>query len=944
MHKLYKINTTSGLLLYTGLLLFMVYFLNSYSPKSTTGPIVVEEFEENEVKTKKARSEYFFKLLKDPEINRIPNNIRKKELEFAANVSSSTRFKGEGDFFEWNQVGPAGVGGRTRALAIDFRNTNIMIAGGVSGGIFKSTDGGNNWTLKSTPEQNLSVTSVAQDPTNPDTWYYAAGEFSGGSTTGIGGGAFLTGTGIFKSTDNGESWQRLPSTVDNTDSFNSPFDFVSRIRVNPQTGSVFISSNGFGILKSSDGETFSTTPVLGNAGGHLFSDIDISADGRLVASISERDAGQPQTFDPGIYTSTDDGETWTNITPTNFPETHQRTVIAIAPSNPNIVYTFTNVGGSGVNQDNRLFKLDIANGTSTNLSTNVPNSGEPVGFADTQGNFNMVIEVKPDDPDFVLIGTINLFKSAIGFSSELADSDMDNRTDDSESRLFWAGGYDPIAHGNGQIGIYPNQHPDQHIVTFDPDNPNRLWVGHDGGLSVTNDITEVAATSDERSIDWSLQNTGYNVTQFYTIAIPDESGDNRIMGGTQDNGTPFFNVTNDESFDISSGDGAFAFFTENFLFVSSQRGRVIRWQKEPELGAPLPSSFTLVDPSAASNQLFIHPYEVDPNDENIMYYPGGTELFRHTDMGEIPFDGSKWEEVTGAQQPTSVNITALEVSTNPANILYIGASPNQNNMAPRITKLVNADTANSGLQNVTPSQVDAGSFIHNIHVNQADANEVIAIASNFNVNSAFHTVDGGDNWTVIDGNLGGENGPSFRSAAIANVDGEKVYVVGTSIGVFSTQELDGSNTVWQLESEDLVGNLIVNYMDYRRSDDKLALGTHGRGAFTGDLKLITPLEEEQISEIPKSFELKQNFPNPFNPTTTIQFSLPTQSIVELTVYDIQGREVMTLIDNQARASGSHSLNFDASGLASGVYLYRITANPVNGASKFTQSKKLTLIK
>ena len=101
--------------------------------------------------------------------------------------------------------------------------------------------------------------------------------------------------------------------------------------------------------------------------------------------------------------------------------------------------------------------------------------------------------------------------------------------------------------------------------------------------------------------------------------------------------------------------------------------------------------------------------------------------------------------------------------------------------------------------------------------------------------------------------------------------------------------------------------------------------------------LITDAEESGDKTLPKEFNLYQNYPNPFNPTTTITFDLPKQSHVILKVYNILGQEVSTLI-NETKKSGSYKINFNASALSSGVYLYRIQTDD------FTRSKKMILLK
>ena len=90
-------------------------------------------------------------------------------------------------------------------------------------------------------------------------------------------------------------------------------------------------------------------------------------------------------------------------------------------------------------------------------------------------------------------------------------------------------------------------------------------------------------------------------------------------------------------------------------------------------------------------------------------------------------------------------------------------------------------------------------------------------------------------------------------------------------------------------------------------------------------------------DIPSEYKLEQNYPNPFNPTTKIQFNLPLQGVVSVTIYDILGREVTTLV-NQELSAGTHTFSWDASRYSSGIYIYRlVTPNAVI-------SNKMTLIK
>lgn len=135
-----------------------------------------------------------------------------------------------------------------------------------------------------------------------------------------------------------------------------------------------------------------------------------------------------------------------------------------------------------------------------------------------------------------------------------------------------------------------------------------------------------------------------------------------------------------------------------------------------------------------------------------------------------------------------------------------------------------------------------------------------------------------------------------------------------------------------------------------------AFGGPGANKTITSIKLDRSTNEAQ----PNTFVLFQNYPNPFNPTTTIEFNLPNSAFVTLKVYNLLGEQVATLVAEQ-REAGVHKLNWDASGLASGVYLYRLEAgHPSTGLPRaesrgfpnksgqagqgFVQAKKLILLR
>ncbi|NWG28991.1 MAG: T9SS type A sorting domain-containing protein, partial [Ignavibacteriaceae bacterium] len=116
----------------------------------------------------------------------------------------------------------------------------------------------------------------------------------------------------------------------------------------------------------------------------------------------------------------------------------------------------------------------------------------------------------------------------------------------------------------------------------------------------------------------------------------------------------------------------------------------------------------------------------------------------------------------------------------------------------------------------------------------------------------------------------------------------------------------------------------------------LYAATLGGGVYRYDKNNITSVENTS-TETPTSFSLEQNYPNPFNPSTKISWQSPVGSHQTLKIYDVLGNEVATLVD-EFRVAGRYEINFDATGLASGIYLYRIQAG------SFVETKKMILLK
>jgi hypothetical protein len=139
---------------------------------------------------------------------------------------------------------------------------------------------------------------------------------------------------------------------------------------------------------------------------------------------------------------------------------------------------------------------------------------------------------------------------------------------------------------------------------------------------------------------------------------------------------------------------------------------------------------------------------------------------------------------------------------------------------------------------------------------------------------------------------------------------------------FSLDVLEGFSYSVRIQTVDLYGNK----SDYSEET-----------VFTVENTRIVEKRTMTGDDVPSSFALYPNYPNPFNPVTTIQFDLPRDSQVQLTVYSVTGQKVAELANDRLSA-GSHSIVWDAAGMASGTYIYRITAD------NFNQTRKMLLVK
>jgi photosystem II stability/assembly factor-like uncharacterized protein len=803
-----------------------------------------------------ARLRYDWMRLRDPQTGTIPSGIREAELAYAQGLPKDFR-----KTTSWVQRGPGNVGGRTRALAYDVSDatSNTILAAGVSGGIWRTTDGGQTWTRVLDKGQRPSITSIAQDTRagKTDTWYASTGERLGNSSSG-GGGGFYRGNGVYKSTDGGLTWTVLPSTAGEPTQFDSVFDYTFGVRVDPSDmtrNEVYVAASN-SIMRSIDGgQTWAQ--VLGGSGA--YPEVEVTSTGVVYATLAF------EGLNSGIYRSTD-GVNWTNITPARFPNLNVvRTTIGVNPSDEDEVWFVAYVPGGGhgpsgdqglgPNIDHVLWKYDHAEqGTSdewTDYSAYLPTRGDgdvnsvggATGDFNTQGAYDMFVKVHPEDGNMIFVGGRNLWRIDVTGTPGSADA--------------WIGGY---TFANNNFATYEpigsdRQHPDQHALVFDPNDGDVMLTGSDGGVhrAVGN------RTGGDGDVRYQSLNDGYYTTQFYHVCLNDDPADPMLMGGMQDNGT-WFTQSEDPTVDWTEqfgGDGAFCEITNaatrsgTARYPSVQNGRVTRWDYDAT--GNLTAAF-FIQPSGASNVLFIHPFEIDPVARDVLYYPGGTSMWRSQNAEADPrfMPGLAWEEISGAAASGHV-ITAVRASDgNDDHVLYYGTVDGNDGDGLDAGKLYRLDNANTvdvttaAPVEITGANFPAGGYVSSIAVDPTNSDEVLVAFSNYNVVSLFYSSDGGQTWTDVEGNLAGTNlggglssGPSLRWVDVLPQPGfnQTTYYVGTSVGLYSTTSLNGSATSWVQEGPTTIGAVVVDHVEARPADGLVVAGTHANGVFSSDVPL-----------------------------------------------------------------------------------------------------------
>ena len=355
------------------------------------------------------------------------------------------------------------------------------------------------------------------------------------------------------------------------------------------------------------------------------------------------------------------------------------------------------------------------------------------------------------------------------------------------------------------------------------------------------------------------------------------------------------------------------------------------------------TGLTRIDPkSAGTAYLFVAPFILNPADDNYMYLAYGSTIYRNDSLSYIPITGNEyngitqgWKTLANAGTAGQLNppyVSTLKFSEADPDLLFFGTNAGQ------VYKIDSVRTSVNGTRvNITGSNFPAGAYVSSVEPDRLNPNNIIVTFSNYEVISIFYTTDGGQTWADVSGNLeqnpdGSGDGPSVNWGTIYNDGTTKKYYVGTSIGLFSTDTLNGLNTVWVQEGPNTIGNVVIDMITARAYDGNIVVGTHGNGVYSN--QVFTPSAVSTVAPAPLHITA---YPNPFNSNIIISLNGAAKGPIEADVYDLNGRLIRKLSDPNTTQLTWDGRDYTNTPCATATYLIKVTTA---GKSSFTKVVKV----
>ncbi len=794
----------------------------------------------------------------------------------------------------------ADMGGRTRAMMFDPNDPTHkrVFAAGVTGGLWVTediTDLSSDWQPIDDFWPNLAISSITYDPTNPLVFYLGTGEAQTArviyrESSGLG-------MGIMKSMDGGESWELLPSTMD--------FAYITDVKVRDENGvgvvyaavvsgsyqgSEHQSAPSDGLYRSEDGgqsweQVLPSIPGQGDA-VYAPAHIELASNNRLfVGTMENLDLKGGAVV---LYSDEGTAGSWnaythynTLISSENYYKIPARTIVASSPSNPDIVYAQFSAGYTS--------DFNYYRGRYIARSTDGGDSWSPINIPDDEWStlawHAFILKVDPLNPDAIYTGGLDLWKSMNGGQSWAHISDW---------ILMYYGGGDEYVHA------------DQHNILFRPGNPQQAIFASDGGVSLSMNAHLPKPTFVER-------NQNFNTLQFYTCAINPMAGSPEFIGGLQDNGTLKFTqetlTINDM---LSGGDGAYCFWDkdEPNLFITSVYYNAYYIYKNN----------SYYDYFNGGNGTFVSPADYDWRMNtlyaNAVSFAGSNpgQLYKVYGIGSYQSGSSMVNLGTGNNVPFS-HLRFSQHSPANSTTLFVGTQSG------RLYKVENVQAS--------PQVSDIGTIdfptanISSISIAGSEDTLLVSF-SNYGVSSIWQTYDGGQSWQEKEGNL---PDMPIRWAMYHPLNSGQV-MLATETGVWTTNMIHEDSPVWEPANSGM-GNVRVDMLQYRESDQMVIAASHGRGMFLGKWEV----EFYTITDAPIENELLTLYPNPVKDKLYISGLSTESSKITYSIYDYNAK----LIRQEAlQITGGTAFSVQVTDLKPGFYSIRLDKDGRSTTKRFVK--------
>lgn len=493
----------------------------------------------------------------------------------------------------WVNIGPVNGAGRASCIAPHPIYEGFLLQGSASGGVWKTLDGGITWYPTTDGLSDLSVGAIAWAPSEPDVVYVGTGE---GDTLIAGGSGGIPGIGMLRSDDGGESWTIASDETDPV------AEFFFALDVDPQDDESVFAATEQGLLHTTNGGATWDVLLSSDGNSYAYTEILRSENNPNLMYAGQWCEGTCPGDTAPVMKSTDGGETWFAPAGEGLPGFGgyvNRNALAMSRMNDQILY-FAKTMDRGDSGDTTasIFRSDDGGETwtETNLSS-TPRARNYLGF---QGWYDNTITVKPNDPNVVIAGGVWY--------------------------VITENGGETWRNKNPYQGGSQLPHVDAHDLQW---QGNTLWLACDGGVWF----------SEDNGLSWVGRNDGVVTRQYYGIDV-DPVNRERVIGGTQDNGTDLRRDEGDDTVDAVLGGDGFE-CAINPLLPDIMYGTI--YYTSIYRKAATSSSFRNISPELKTNEdaPFITPLILHPTMPNVVL-TGGEYLYRSEDGGDtwlrLPID------------------------------------------------------------------------------------------------------------------------------------------------------------------------------------------------------------------------------------------------------------------------------------------------------------------